>query len=110
MSSDLLTEVLVALCTRGVFLGARFSVGPHTPSVRDATTPEWAVLDLSGSPVVLAHDAFQAARWFAKVEQGEIDLSDYGLLELPICLPSDADELAWAKAEQRRDLFCLWLI
>lgn len=48
-----------------------FSVGPWTPAVADGF--DWAVLDKRGAAVLLAHDAFEAARHFCRLVEGSTD-------------------------------------
>jgi hypothetical protein len=75
-----------ALCSGRVVLGEiGYSVGPWTPAVSDGF--EWAVLNLQGSPLLLAHDAFEAARWFCQLEAGEVTPSGF---DLPIRAWTDA--------------------
>lgn len=71
--SDLLTTILVALATRGIWQSARFSAGPHTPAVDDGRAG-WCVLDWSqaGVPVAFAGDVFDCAHLAALFESGEI--------------------------------------
>jgi hypothetical protein len=63
-----------------------FSVGPWTPAVPDGWS--WAVLDKAGAPVLLAHDAFEAARHFCRLCDGDIDTSEN--VGGPYRLPPDA--------------------
>lgn len=59
------------LLSRGVVLGRRFSVGWYTPAVRQEGDPDWCVLLLTGNALYLTHDAFEAARWFCRLESGD---------------------------------------
>jgi hypothetical protein len=81
---------------RAAVLGGRCSAGAWTPAVADGF--EWAVLDLRGAPLVLAHDVYEVARMFAIYEA-------YGIpedLDMPIRVPSDADQVA----ERRYENWC----
>jgi len=51
-----------------------FSVGPWTPAVADGFT--WAVLDKTGSPLLLAHDSFEAAMHFCRIVDGSMTTVD----------------------------------
>jgi hypothetical protein len=51
-----------------------FSVGPWTPAVPDGF--DWAVLDKTGAPLLLAHDAFEAARHFCRLVEGSATTDD----------------------------------
>lgn len=90
-------DVCVQLLTKGVVLGARFSVGPYTPAVPTADGHGWAVLNLQGAPVVLAHDAYEAARAFLDCEDSSEWLDPDG----PIAMRSDAAVAADADYERR---------
>ncbi len=94
-----LETILITLVTGGVFMTPRHSAGPHTPAVSDGYT--WAVHNLQGSPVVLAHNPFDAALWLLRLETGEIALSDR---DAPACLMSDAEMEESHKEERLRYL------
>lgn len=51
-----------------------FSVGPWTPAVSDGF--EWAVLDKTGAPLLLAHDSFEAAMHFCRLVDGTMTTAD----------------------------------
>ena len=101
MDSAMLETILVALVTRGMYLGRSFSAGRHTPAVRTEDAPEWCVLNLQGSPVVLTHSAYDAALACAYCESGkhEPDPADD-----PQEWPRDADVVRWAKLDRLDDL------
>lgn len=99
-----LTDVCAALCRGRVVLGIRCSVGPYTPAVDSPFG--WAVLDLRGAPITLAHDAFEAARDFVDFESDD-GTNLRGRLEIcgesgPREIPSDAQIAEWNQAERAR--------
>jgi hypothetical protein len=63
-----------------------FSVGPWTPAVDDGFA--WAVLDKRGSPLLLAHDAFEAAIHFCRLVEGSMGVDDNA--GGPYRLPADS--------------------
>jgi hypothetical protein len=69
---------------RGPVTTARFSAGPWTPSVADGFS--WAVLDRHGAPLLLAHDAFEAGLYLARLEDGTCEIPSN-----QVELPTDAD-------------------
>jgi len=74
---------VAALCARllrGPVTSERFSVGPWTPAVSDGFS--WAVLDKHGAPLMLAHDAFEVALYFARLEEGTADVEGFAI-EVP---------------------------
>lgn len=89
-----LEALVVALCRGEVARGRRYSAGPHTPAVPDAAGYAWAVTDRAGAAVVLAYDAWEAARWFLLCEAGTIDATGSAL---PIRLPTDQEAAAVAR-------------
>ena len=64
-----LFDLVVTLVKRGVYVGPRYSVGVYTPAVPPPSGHGWAVLNLQGAPVVLAHDAHAAALDFLRMER-----------------------------------------
>lgn len=77
---DAVAGTCATLCAGGVVLGAEGrSVGPWTPAVPDDFS--WAVLGLQGEPLVLAHDAFEVAYAFARLESGEMELDGVMLVD-----------------------------
>lgn len=76
-----------------------FSVGPWTPAVADGW--DWAVLDKTGAPVLLAHDAFEVARHFCRLVEGSTDTSEN--VGGPYRLATDAQLAQQRQAE--RDWF-----
>jgi len=102
-----LEEVLVRLCRGAVVLGPRYSVGPYTPAVPDPDGYSWCVMD-RGGPIVLAFDAFEAARYFIEAELTDEPWEG----ESPIRLKPDAEVAAMRGEESLREWFyrCdLWL-
>ena len=85
---------VAALCARllrGPVTSSRFSVGPWTPAVDDGFA--WAVLDRNGAPLMLAHDAFEVALYFCRLEEGTAEVEGF-----PIEVPTDtelADRKRW---------------
>ena len=66
---------VAALCARllrGPVTSDRFSVGPWTPAVADGFS--WAVIDKHGAPLLLAHDAFEVALYFCRLEEGTAEV------------------------------------
>ena len=64
---ETIQAVCATLCAGGVVLGDQGrSVGPYTPAV--PAEHSWAVLGLRGNPIFLAHDAFEVARAFCRLE------------------------------------------
>ncbi len=80
-------------------LGDRFSAGPYTPAVAEGFP--YAVLDLQGAPVVLAHDAYDTAVWLVKLESGAIDPPSAG--EPPVCLVHYEEATRFARIESEQD-------
>lgn len=68
---DSVSGVAQSLFARGVVLGRRFSLGPCLTAVRQEGDPDWSVVSRNGSTIYLTHDAFEAARWFCKLESGD---------------------------------------
>lgn len=69
--------VCATLCTRGVVLGDQGrSVGPWTTAVADGYA--WAVLGRHGQPLFLAHDAYEAAVAFCRLEAWYCEEDDLG--------------------------------
>lgn len=61
--------VALALCAGSVVLGeGGRAVGLRTEAVPGAWS--WSVTGLQGQTLVLAHDPFEAARWFCLLEAG----------------------------------------
>lgn len=85
---DQVNAVAVQMFRRGAVLGARgFSVGRWTPALRSSY--EWVIHNLQGSPLVLAYDAFEAARWFCDFESGRLPAPPAS--EAPIRIASDQE-------------------
>lgn len=78
-------DVAVSLLARGVVLGRRFSLGAYTPAVPGDDDPDWAVVGRTGV-AYLAHDAFEAARWFCRLESGDFG---YDPAAPPMVHPTD---------------------
>jgi hypothetical protein len=76
-----------------VVVGDKFSAVPYTPDVPDGFP--YAVLDLGGAPVILAHDAYDTAVWFCKLESGAIDAPEGA----PICLVSNEVACEFARRD-----------
>lgn len=89
-----LDRLVVRLCRGLTAQGRRYTVGASTPAVSDAAGYAWAVTDRAGAAVVLAYDAWEAARWFLLCEAGTIDAAGSAL---PIRLPTDAEAAAVAR-------------
>jgi hypothetical protein len=85
--------VAVELLARGEVAGKRFRVGLNVEA--NPRTHEWAV-DRAGKTMVLAHDAFEAARWFLRLESGQIST----IVEPPYELESDAESAARQSEQQ----------
>lgn len=69
---------VAALCARllrGPVTSPSFSVGPWTPAVADGFS--WAVLDKLGAPLLLAHDAFEVALYFCRLEEGTAEIEGF---------------------------------
>ena len=86
MDSSAVEAVAAELVCRGQAIGAFCRVAALSPNVPGGHL--FALLDHRGTAKVLAHDAFEAARWFLDIEDGaappkrviklprDIDLSD----------------------------------
>jgi hypothetical protein len=85
-----------ALLARGSHLGRWHSVGTYRTQDTTPGAHSWAVLNLQGMPVVLAHDAFEAATWFLMAEAGQVVGGDAG----PLPLHSDAELAEMARQER----------
>lgn len=83
----------------GIVFGKRHSAGPWTTAV--PSEHRWAVIDLQGMPVILAHDAFEVALAFVKAESGDVPGD-------PLALETDAVLSARATEERRADPRNLW--
>lgn len=59
-----------ARLAKGPVLSPRYSVGAWTPAVDDGFS--WAVLDAGGYPLMLAHDSFEVALYFCRLEDGTV--------------------------------------
>ena len=94
-----LFDLVVTLVKRGVYVGPRYSVGVYTPAVPPPSGHGWAVLNLQGAPVVLAHDAYTAAVDFRGLELGW--LTDEGGL---YCHPTDED-IAYEEQTERMERY-----
>ena len=70
-----LGDLVVALVQRGQVQGEKYSVGRYTPAVADPRGYEWAVLNRQGSVLALSRDAFDAARHYLWLANGDIDES-----------------------------------
>lgn len=73
-----------------------FSVGTWTPAVADGF--DWAVLDKTGAPLLLAHDSFEAARHFCRLSEGSMTTEDN--TGGPYRLASDAALAEQAQSER----------
>jgi hypothetical protein len=91
---DRVEWVCVRLSSGAVTLGARLSVGPYTPAV--PAEHLFAVIGRQGQPIVLAHDAFEAARSFVDAEErGPSELGDECY-----AMDTDAEQAARATADR----------
>ena len=96
---DLVNAACVGLFTRGTVLGVRCSVGPWKPAIPEPHG--WAVLNLQGSPLLLAHDPYEAAAAFVAFDNAPAENDP----DAPIRMTTDADEAAYRQAER-----CQWLV
>jgi hypothetical protein len=91
---DRIEWVSVRLSAGSVALGTRLSVGPFTPAV--PSEHMFAVIGRQGQPIVLAHDAFEAARSFVDAEErGPSELEDECY-----AMGTDAEQAARATADR----------
>lgn len=91
VDADLVEAVCLTAMARGAVLGRRVSVGPHTPAVRDQSTPDWCVTHRNGSALFTAHDLFEVVRWYCYAESGQME---YDPAAPAYALPADAEIVA----------------
>jgi hypothetical protein len=80
----------------------RFSAGPWTPAIDDGFS--WAVLNLNGTPLLLSHDAFEAALYLSRLEDGTAEVESF-LIELPPDVVL-AEEIRLRHWEERYRFMC----
>lgn len=70
--SETVEAILVAVLTRGVWLGEVVSVGPRHPAVADQLGG-WAVHSLNGCELAIGRDPFWCARHAAAILEGLVE-------------------------------------
>lgn len=85
-SSASVQEVALAIFRSAYVVGRRFVAGPWTPRI--PAEHEWTVMARDGSVAVLAHDVFEVARYFCRLESGELPLEADAEI---IMMPTDAE-------------------
>jgi hypothetical protein len=91
-------RVAVKIVNRGAAVYGDYSAGRYTPAV--PAEHAFAVLNRQGSPVILAHDAFEVAFAVVTLAAGWMTLEG---LEAPLKYHTDAERAAERAEERRRD-------